>query len=90
MLKYLSIRVRLALAMGFLGVLLVIGGIMGIVGVSMGNHDLQELYASRLASSEALEQANVALAKSRLWLYRIALDPGSPDVPQEAQTARDL
>jgi len=90
MLKSLSIRVRLALAMGFLAVLLVIGGIMGIVGVSMGNHDLQELYASRLASSEKLAQANVALAKTRLWLYRIALDPGSPDVPQEEQTARDL
>jgi methyl-accepting chemotaxis protein len=90
MLKNLSIRVRLALAMAFLGVLLVIGGVMGVVGISMSNYDLQELYSSRLASSQALEQANVALAKTRLWLYRVALDPASPDVPQETQTARDL
>ena len=88
--KNLSIRLRLALVVGFLGVLLVIGGAMGIVGVSMSNHDLRELYSSRLASSEALGQTNVALAKSRLWLYRIALDPASPDVPHETQTARDL
>ncbi len=90
MFKNISIRVRLALAMSFLGVLLIIGGVMGIVGVSMGNNDVQELYSSRLSSSEALGQANVALSRVRLWLYRIALDPASPDVPKETQTARDL
>ncbi|MEM5342888.1 methyl-accepting chemotaxis protein [Paraburkholderia azotifigens] len=90
MFKNISIRVRLALAMSFLGVLLIIGGVMGIVGVSMGNNDVQELYSSRLSSSEALGQANVALSRVRLWLYRIALDPASPDVPKETQAARDL
>lgn len=49
MFKNVSIRVRLALAMGFLGVLLVLGGVMGIVGVSMSNNDVKELYSSRLA-----------------------------------------
>jgi methyl-accepting chemotaxis protein I, serine sensor receptor len=76
--------------MGFLGVLLVLGGLMGIAGVSMANNDLNELYSSRLASSQELGRATAALSKTRLWLYRIALDPASPDVPQETQTARDL
>ncbi|CAD6537753.1 Methyl-accepting chemotaxis protein III [Paraburkholderia kirstenboschensis] len=90
MFKNLSIRVRLALAMGFLGVLLILGGVMGVVGVSMSNADVEELYSNDLAPSAALGQASIALSRSRLWLYRIALDPASPDVPQETQTARDL
>ncbi|WP_230463816.1 methyl-accepting chemotaxis protein [Burkholderia ubonensis] len=90
MVKNISIRARLALAMSFLGALLVIGGLMGIVGVSMSNDDMKDMYAGRLASSEALGQANVALSRTRLWLYRIALDPTGPDVPQETRTSRDL
>ncbi|WP_321924743.1 methyl-accepting chemotaxis protein [Paraburkholderia guartelaensis] len=90
MTKNVSIRARLALAMGFLAALLVIGGLMGVVGVLMSNGDVKQLYSSRLASSEALGQSNVALSRARLWLYRIALDPASPEVAQETQTARDL
>lgn len=90
MVKNISIRVRLALAMSFLGALLVIGGLMGVVGVSMSNSDMNDLYSNRLASSEALGQANVALSRTRLWLYRIALDPTGADVAHQTQTARDL
>ncbi|WP_042263496.1 methyl-accepting chemotaxis protein [Paraburkholderia heleia] len=90
MTKNVSIRARLALAMGFLAALLIIGGLMGVMGVLMSNGDVKQLYASRLASSEALSQSNVALSRARLWLYRIALDPASPEVEQETQTARDL
>ncbi|WP_184032174.1 methyl-accepting chemotaxis protein [Paraburkholderia sp. Cpub6] len=90
MFKNLSIRARLALVMAFLAVLLVLGGVMGIVSVSMCNNDLKDLYSSRLASSEALGRANVALSRTRLWLLLIALDPASPDVPQRVQIARDL
>ncbi|CAN0619114.1 Methyl-accepting chemotaxis protein I [Burkholderia multivorans] len=88
--KNLSIRSRLALAMCFLGVLLVIGGVMGVVGVAISNNDVKELYSVQLASSDALGQANVALSRSRLWLYRIALDPAAPGVPQDTQSARNL
>jgi methyl-accepting chemotaxis protein len=90
MIKNLGIRARLALAMGFLGVLLILGGVMGIVGVSMSNNDVQELYSSRLASSEALGRAGVSLSRTRIWLFRIALDPVNPAVPQRMQNARDL
>ena len=88
--KNLSIRSRLALAMCFLGVLLIIGGVMGVVGVAISNNDVKELYSVQLASSDALGQSNVALSRSRLWLYRIALDPAAPDVPQDTQSARGL
>ncbi|WOD13742.1 methyl-accepting chemotaxis protein [Paraburkholderia kirstenboschensis] len=90
MFKNTSIRVRLALAMGFLSALLIVVGVMGIVGVAMSNSDVQELYSSRLASSQALNRASVSLARARLWLFRIALDPTGSGVPQQAQAARDL
>ncbi|WP_116136503.1 methyl-accepting chemotaxis protein [Trinickia diaoshuihuensis] len=90
MLKNLTIRARLALAMSFLGVLLLLGGAMGIAGVSMGNRDLQGLYTNELTSSVTLGRSTVALARARLMLYRIALDPTSPDVAKETQSAHDL
>lgn len=86
----LSIRTRLAIAMAFLGGLLVLGGAMGILGVMMSNSDVKELYSERLASSTALGQANVALARTRLYLYRIALQPDSQDVSNGTQGARDM
>ncbi|HEY1995891.1 methyl-accepting chemotaxis protein [Paraburkholderia sp.] len=88
MIKGLSIRSRLALAMGFLSVLLIVGGAMGIGGVAMSNGDLQQLYSDQLASSVALSEASVALARGRLWIFRIALDPAGADVPKFAQNAK--
>lgn len=85
-----SIRVRLALAMGFLSALLLVGGVMGIVGVAMSNNDVQVLYSNRLASAQALDRTSVSLARARLWLFRIALDPNAPSVPQQAKAARQL
>lgn len=90
MFKNVSIRARLALSMSFLGVLLIVGGIMGIVGVSMSNDDVQALYSSRLAAAEKLGRANVSISRARLWLYRIALDPAGANVPEETQNARNL
>ncbi len=89
MIKGLSIRSRLALAMSFLSVLLIAGGAMGIGGVAMSNSDLQQLYSDQLASSVALSETSVALARSRLWIFRIALEPAGSDVPKFAQNAKD-
>jgi methyl-accepting chemotaxis protein-1 (serine sensor receptor) len=89
MIKHLSIRSRLALAMGFLSVLLIAGGAMGISGVAMSNNDLQQLYSNQLASSVALSETSVALARARLWIFRIALDPAGSDVSKFAQNAKD-
>jgi methyl-accepting chemotaxis protein-1 (serine sensor receptor) len=75
--------------MGFLGVLLIVGGAMGIGGVRMSNGDLQTLYTDQLASSVALSEASVSLARSRLFIFRIALDPANADVPKFARSARD-
>ncbi|CAG9259142.1 methyl-accepting chemotaxis protein [Paraburkholderia caribensis] len=89
MFEKITIRARLALAMSFLGVLLIAGGAMGIVGVNMTNGDLKHLYSDQLSSSRKLSEASVALARSRLWLFRIALNPDVPDVAKFVQNARD-
>ncbi|MBB5503508.1 Tar ligand binding domain-containing protein [Paraburkholderia sp. MM5384-R2] len=90
MFKNLSIRVRLAMAISFLGGLLVVGGAMGVTGVLTSNNDVKALYSTRLTSSVALAQANVALSRTRLYLYRIALEPTGADVPEETRIARNL
>ncbi|HEX3635786.1 MAG TPA: methyl-accepting chemotaxis protein [Paraburkholderia sp.] len=89
MIKGLSIRRRLALAMGFLGVLLIAGGTMGVSGVAMSNSDLQRLYSNQLASSVALSETSIALARARLWIFRIALNPAGSGVSKFAQNAQD-
>jgi methyl-accepting chemotaxis protein-1 (serine sensor receptor) len=90
MFKNITIRARLALAMSFLGLLLIIGGAMGIAGVLMSNENVKSLYSNQLGSSVALGDASVALARTRLWLFRIAIDPSASTVPQYAQNARAL
>ncbi|QGZ64914.1 HAMP domain-containing protein [Paraburkholderia acidisoli] len=89
MFRKMTIRARLALAMGFLGALLVLGGAMGIAGVNFSNRDLNALYANQLASSVALGETSVALARSRLWLFRIAINPDVPDIAKFEQNSRD-
>jgi len=73
--------------MSFLGLLLIVGGAMGIGGVATSNRDLQTLYTNQLASSVALGETSIALARSRLWIFRIALNPAASDVEKSAQNA---
>jgi methyl-accepting chemotaxis protein len=75
--------------MSFLGALLIAGGALGIVGVNVSNSDVQHLYSDQLASATSLSEASVSLARSRLWLFRIGIDPDVPDVQKYAQNARD-
>ena len=62
---------------------------MGVGGVAMSNSDLQQLYADQLASSVALSETSVALARTRLWVFRIALDPTGSGVSKFASNAKN-
>jgi hypothetical protein len=50
-------------------------------------YDLQQLYSDQLASSVALGETSVALARARLWIFRIALHPAGSDVSKFAWDA---
>lgn len=62
---------------------------MGISGVAMSNSDLQQLYSNQLMSSVALSETSLALARSRLWIFRIALDPAGSSLSKFARNAKD-
>ncbi|HTJ95311.1 MAG TPA: methyl-accepting chemotaxis protein [Pararobbsia sp.] len=88
MLKNVTIRARLALAMGFLALLLIIGAALGAIGISMSNADQKELYTNQLASSVSLARASINYARGRLVLDRIAVEPSRSDVADLLKRAR--
>jgi methyl-accepting chemotaxis protein-1 (serine sensor receptor) len=89
MFRNITIRVRLALAMGFLGLLMIVGAILGVVGIAMSNNDQKELYTDQLASATALGKYDFYVARGRLVLDRIAAQPDSPDVANLQQRAKE-
>ena len=90
MLKNITIRTRLALAMGFLGLLLIIGAALGAVGISMSNADQKELYTNQLTSAVALGRSSVFYARGRLVLDRIAIDPNRSDAADLLNRAHEM
>ena len=90
MFKNITIRTRLALAMGFLGLLLIVGAALGIIGISMSNADQKEMYTNQLASSGALAKADVFYARGRLVLDRIAIEPGRSDAADLIKRAHTM
>ncbi|MFC0399199.1 methyl-accepting chemotaxis protein [Paraburkholderia rhizosphaerae] len=89
MFRNITIRIRLALAMGFLGLLMIVGAVLGVVGIAMSNDDQKELYTDQLASAIALGKYDFHIARGRLVLDRIGAAPDSPDVPNLLQRARE-
>ncbi|GAB7525828.1 methyl-accepting chemotaxis protein [Paraburkholderia sp. 2C] len=89
MFRNITIRTRLALAMGFLGVLMAVGAVLGVVGIAMSNNDQKELYTDQLASASALGKYDFYVARGRLVLDRIAAQPDSPDVANLRQRAQE-
>ena len=55
MFSNITIRARLALAMGFLGLLMAIGAALGVAGIALSNADQKKLYSNQLASAIAIE-----------------------------------
>ena len=90
MLQNISIRTRLALAMGFLGLLLIIGAALGVTGIAKSNADQKEMYTNELASSVALARSDIFYARGRLVLDRIAIDPGRSDATELIARAHEM
>src|ERR1700722_2425988 len=89
MFRNITIRARLALAMGFLGLLLIIGAALGVTGIALSNADQQTLYTNQLASATALGKVDFFIARGRLVLDRIAAQPDRPDIANLEQHARE-
>ncbi|HEY1609289.1 MAG TPA: methyl-accepting chemotaxis protein [Paraburkholderia sp.] len=89
MLRNLTIRTRLALVMGLLGVMLIVGAALGVAGIAMSNADQKAMYTNDLASSIALGKFDFFTARGRLVIDRIAALPSRPDADDLVKHARE-
>jgi methyl-accepting chemotaxis protein-1 (serine sensor receptor) len=78
------------MAVGFLGLLLLFGGAMGVLGVYRSNAAQKAMYQSQLASSIALARADVYYSRGYLVLYHIALTPDDPADADLTKRARGM
>ena len=89
MFSNITIRARLALAMGVLGLLMTVGAVLGVAGIAWSNADQKELYTNELASAIAIGKFNFFYARGRLVLDRIAAQPDRPDAASLEARARE-
>jgi len=88
MFRNLTIRTRLALVMGLLGVMLIVGAALGVTGIAMSNADQKQMYTDQLAAATALGKFDFFTARGRLVIDRIAAMPSRPDAADLMKHAR--
>src|ERR1700754_4689717 len=76
----LSIKSRLAFAMGLLSVLLLVIGALGITGMTNSNNANRDTYSNKLPSTTYIGDAETSLQRERATLSRAALNPSAPDL----------
>jgi methyl-accepting chemotaxis protein-1 (serine sensor receptor) len=81
MFKNISIKFRLVSTMGFMAIMLLVGGAMGVVGMRQSNEVLQVVYSNQLASSIAVSTMVTRLLQERTVLDRVILRPEAADNP---------
>ena len=67
----LTIRLRLITTMGFIGLMLVVGGLLGAFGVNRSNAVIKEIFTNQLPSVDKLNQSRVTLLRSRTAIDRV-------------------
>lgn len=86
----LTIRLRLIGTMGFMAVMLVIGGLMGVYGVHDSNNVIQEIASNEMPSVEALGQSQIYLLRARTALDRVIAHPEYPDTAETIKRAESF
>jgi len=83
----LTIRLRLILTMGFLGILILAIGGLGVFGIKRVNADLKDVYSNRMASAMALDNAKNFLNRARFNVDKAALHPDAEDLDKTIERA---
>ncbi|WP_019936812.1 methyl-accepting chemotaxis protein [Bordetella sp. FB-8] len=78
-LSRLSINSRIAVAMGFLGLLLICIGAIGLVGMTASNQANRQTYSVQMPKSIAVGEMTIFVGRQRTTLDRCAINPGSDD-----------
>nr|WP_308494638.1 Tar ligand binding domain-containing protein [Duganella lactea] len=74
-----TIKFRLITAMALLGVLLVVTGVSGLYGMQKINLSLRDVNENAMPSAMAIGASQLALARARLALDRVAMHPELAD-----------
>ena len=86
----LTIKLRLLATMAVMGLMLVIGGIMGIYGVSTSNAVIQEIFNNQLPSVEHIGSSRVQLLRARATIDRAIAHPEFPDNAETIKQSEDF
>ena len=90
MLKNVSIKLRLLLTMGFMGVMLIVGGAMGVIGLQTTNTTMQHMYMNELPSSDAINVMLTRLLQARAAINRVAMEPHAPNAEAQLKRAENF
>ncbi len=83
--KTLTIRMRLALTMSFLAFMLLLVGAVGLLGMQKIRSSADAMSTDLLPSTAALASAEIRLARARLVLDHVAMEPNSPDAARQRE-----
>ena len=75
----MTIKARLGWTMLALGLLLAVVATLGLIGMSKSNEANHQTFARRLASSNAIGEADLLVSRQRAVLDRVALHPDAQD-----------
>ncbi|WP_436025308.1 methyl-accepting chemotaxis protein [Trinickia sp. LjRoot230] len=84
----LTIKGRIAFAMGLLGALLIAVSVLGLVGTSSATDATYDVFSNNLPGAIATGNAAAFVLRERVVLDRAALEPDSPDVGATLERAR--
>ncbi|WP_277186337.1 methyl-accepting chemotaxis protein [Caballeronia sp. BR00000012568055] len=85
-----TIKARLGITMAFLGVLLLIIGVLGLFGMSRSNEALLNTYSVQMPGAIAVGNAEMYAARERLVFDRAALLEGSAEVAATIERSRAM
>jgi len=88
MLNNVSIKFRLLLTMGFMGVMLIVGGAMGVLGLQESNRTTQQLYLNQMPATDNINVMLTRLLQARAAINRVAMlphDEGAEDQLKRAE-----
>ncbi|MBW9102318.1 methyl-accepting chemotaxis protein [Paraburkholderia phenoliruptrix] len=85
----ISIRLRLAVAMGLLSALLLLIGGVGLAGMTDSNAANRDTYSVKLPGATSIGDAEISLMRERAALFRAALNPQDPGLGGIITHSRD-
>lgn len=90
MTRNLTINLRIAITIAFLGVLLTATGVLGILGMNESNEAQRDAYSVHFASVVALGKSGTAMSRARFGLDWAMSNPHSPQLTTQLERARML